>query len=267
MKKLNKKYLAAVLMVAASPVTSVMAWGPERPTYTMDKPAATPTFNSITDNPTIGDERNFVRIAEKGANGVFEDEIKIEPGKEYEVYIGYHNDAASNTNYDGSGIAQQVRLSSIFPNKVVAGERAKVSGVITALNTTPEKIWDEAYVTASSDVTLAYKAGSAIIYNGWDINGSVLSSDLFTEEGTYLGVSKLDGIVYGCAEYSGHVIYTIVASGEEAPKELPKTGPAEIAMAIAIVLGICGGSFYLYRSKKALNKVTDSVSGKDIEQQ
>ncbi len=271
MKGLKKKYIAAIAMVAISPVTSVMAWGPERPTYTMEKPASAATFNSITDNPELGDERNFVRIAEKGASGVFGDEITIEPGKEYEVYIGYHNDAATNTNDTGVGIAQQVRLASTFPATVKSGDRVTVAAVISASNTNPKKVWDEAYMTAAKDVKLSYVSGSAKIYNGWAINGSVLPSSLFTEEGTYLGVGKLDGIVYGCAEYSGHVIYTIKADGEEVPEvpevpaELPHTGPAEIAMAIAIVLGICGGSFYLYRSKKALQKATDSINGGNID--
>lgn len=261
MRKINKKYIAALVAMSMAPVSSAMAWGPERPTYTMNNPASSATFNSITDNPVLGDERNFVRIAEKGANGEFGDEINIEPGKTYEVYIGYHNDAATNTNETGVGIAQQVRLSSTFPNTMKAGERAMVSAMITAVDTTPDKVWDEAYMTASTNVKLSYRASSAIIYNGWDINGSVLSTDLFTEKGTYLGVKKLDGLVYGCAEYSGHVIYDIMV--EEIPAELPKTGPAETAMAIAIILGISGGCFYLYRSKRMLQKVTDSVNGTD----
>ena len=261
MRKINKKYIAALVAMSMAPVSSAMAWGPERPTYTMNNPASSATFNSITDNPVLGDERNFVRIAEKGANGEFGDEINIEPGKTYEVYIGYHNDAATNTNATGVGIAQQVRLSSTFPNTMKAGERAMVSAMITAVDTTPDKVWDEAYMTASTNVKLSYRASSAIIYNGWDINGSVLSTDLFTEKGTYLGVKKLDGLVYGCAEYSGHVIYDIMV--EEIPAELPKTGPAETAMAIAIILGISGGCFYLYRSKRMLQKVTDSVNGTD----
>ena len=271
MKKFSR-ILVATIAVSMLTVLPVSAWGPERTTYTMDSPAMVPTFNSITDNPTIGDERNFVRIAEKGANGTFEDEIKLEPGKEYEVYIGYHNDAATETNYDGSGIAQQVKLSSTFPKKVVVGERAKVSAVISAANTVPEKVWDEAYITADTNVELAYIAGSAKIYNGWDINGSVLSMDLFTEDGTYLGVDELNGMVFGCAEYSGHVIYTFRAKeietvGEtcatnpnlEGCKEMPNTGPVEVVLAIAIILGIAGGVYYLYRTRKTLQQVTDVV--------
>lgn len=263
MKRIKRIAVATLAVFATVPSASVMAWGPERTTYTMESPAPSAVFNSITDNPTIGDERNFVRIAEKDSGTTFGDEIKIEPGKEYEVYIGYHNDAATSTNATGKGIAQQVRLSSTFPNELKAGERGSVSAIISAYNTTPEKIWDEAYITADKDVTLSFKAGSAIVYNGWGINGSVLSQDLFTEKGTYLGVDKLDGIVFGCAEYSGHVIYVLKVN--EVSKEIPHTGPVEVAMAIAIAVGLGGGLFYLYRTRRTLKKVTDSVKGNNID--
>ena len=42
----------------------------------------------------MGDERNFVRIREAG-NGNYVDSINIVPGKEYEVWTHYHNNAAS----------------------------------------------------------------------------------------------------------------------------------------------------------------------------
>ena len=37
-------------------------WGPEREMFTMKNPAKYPSINSIVDNPTIGDERAFLRI-------------------------------------------------------------------------------------------------------------------------------------------------------------------------------------------------------------
>lgn len=269
MPKAKKIIAASLAVLAFAPASSAMAWGPERPTYTMDSPAPHATFNSITDNPTLGDERNFVRIKEKTEGATFGDEVKIEPGKEYEVYIGYHNDAATETNQTGVGIAQEVRVSTTFTGSIKAGETGTVTGVISAADSDPLKVWDEAIMTADTDVKLSYKANTATIYNGWEINGTVLPNELFTQHGTYLGVDQLNGIVFGCAEYSGHILYTIVAEGEDSetppptPDEFPKTGPAEAILAVAIVLGICGGVYYLYRSKKTLKKVTDSVSGND----
>lgn len=213
--RLGVMFLTAVTALASFlPAYQALAWGPARETFTMEVPASYPTFNSITNNPVLGDERNFVLVAEAGANGVFVDEIKIEAGKEYEVYIGYHNNAAANLNSTGVGIAQQVRLSSQFPATVKPSQKGKISAIISASNTNPTEVWDEAYFTSTEEITLRYKEGSAKIYNSFATNGQVLSENLFSVTGTYLGVNKLDGLMPGCAEYSGRVIYTLVAEKE-----------------------------------------------------
>ena len=83
-QKILKKItpIAAVAFVIAAILGgSVSAWGPERTTFTMKSPASYPTFNSITDNNEVGDERNFVRIIENGAAGSYTDSVKVVPGK------------------------------------------------------------------------------------------------------------------------------------------------------------------------------------------
>ena len=109
------------------------------------------------------------------------------------------------------GVALNVRLSSSFPDSLVAGEHGVVNAKISATNTDPEVIWDSARVTAKEDMTLHYIEASAKIYNQWDSNGSVLQSQmsLFSDKGTFLGLNELDGLILGCAEYSGQVVYTI----------------------------------------------------------
>ena len=118
--------LSIATIIAAMLPIQVFAWGPERPTYTMANPADHVTFNSITDNNVLGDERNFVRVAEAGASGTFKDEIEIKPGKEYEVYIGYHNNASASLNttaQGGVGIALDTKLSTQFPAKVTPAQK------------------------------------------------------------------------------------------------------------------------------------------------
>lgn len=214
-----KQQIVKIGSVVAALVTTlvpaqVWAWGPERTTYTMEAPADHVQFNSITNNPVLGDERNFVRVAEAGANGSFIDEVEIVPGKEYEVYIGYHNNAASNLNSSGVGIARGAKVAAQFPTKVTAGQRGTVSAIISAENANPKEVWDEAYLsTQANEVFLRYKEGSAKIYNSWGTNGWVMGTQMFDSTGTYLGLNELDGLLPGCAEYSGHIIYTLVAEG------------------------------------------------------
>ena len=225
-EKMNKKYLSTIaggivaLVLACLPFCRASAWGPERTTYTIESPAPYAVFNSITNNNAVGDERNFVRIGEAGSSDPYEDEIEIVPGKEYEVYIYYHNNAASNTNSAGYGMATNTRISSAYPTIVNTGERGMISGIISWSYVTPEqpnnaqtgKVWDEAYVTTKTDGTvLRYKTGTAVIHNAGAANGSVMPTALFTEEGAPIGFNKLAGTIPGCAEYSGYITYTLVA--------------------------------------------------------
>ncbi len=219
--------VGVVLTASIISLSSAFAWGPERQTYTMEVPATAPTMNSITNNPMIGDERNFVRVREAGA-GDFIDTAEVEPGKTYEVYIFYHNNAADNFNFDTnrSGIAVNVRMRSSFPKELAEGERGTITGALssgdqqsnglwTNSNTNPPLVWDEAFITATTDLNLHYIAGSAKIYNNGRTNGQVLSENLFSDIGTFLGVNTLNGMLPGCAQYSGHVIYKIKAEKTE----------------------------------------------------
>ena len=130
-KKLNKK-ISTILTVGVFTLVmgvlsgaSASAWGPERTTFTMEKPATYPTFNSITDNPTIGDERDFVRVGEINADVTnLKNEVKVVPGREYLVYIYFHNNASATFNtkeHNYSGVARVARMSSAF-SKVLTPE-------------------------------------------------------------------------------------------------------------------------------------------------
>ena len=188
----------------------------------MKKPAGSPTFNSITDNNVIGDERDFVRVMEEGSKDGYVNEVKITPGKTYIVYIYYHNNAASNTNGSGKGLAQEVRVRSSFPTKVNSSAKGTVSATISSTTTTPKEVWDEAYFTTDSkkDVELKYVTASAKIYNEGKLNGKVLGTQLFND-GDLIGFNNLSGVVPGCIEYSGHIVYRVKA--EQANSKISKT--------------------------------------------
>jgi hypothetical protein len=212
--------IVAISAISIAWVSPTFAWGPERKTYTNDNPADHVVFNSITDNAAIGDERNFVRVREIGTEDKYGDEVKVTPGKEYEVYLYYHNNAGSDTNSSAVGLALQTKMASTYPAKLSKDAPGTITGEITWKYITSKtdtvvhdgKVWDEATMkTAYDDVILRYKPASAIIHNSGAVNGPVLSTNLLTEAGTYIGFNKLNGAVPGCAEYSGHVTYTLVA--------------------------------------------------------
>ena len=221
MKKSNNKLkllgTLATIGLSLFTVTQVAAWGPEnRATFTMEKPATYPTFNSITNNPTIGDERNFVRVGQINADVTdLTDEVEIIPGHQYLVYIYFHNNASATFNdkdHNYSGVATKTRMSSSFSTVLTPNERGKITATITAKETNPESVWDEAYMTTKTDkVFMRYITGSAKIYNDWKTNNTILPISLFTEKGTLIGLNALNGVIPGCEEYHGVVSYVLQA--------------------------------------------------------
>ncbi len=227
--------LAAAIIVPAS----LLAWGPDRPTFTWANPSDHVTFNSITDNPVYGDERNFVRIKEASQpNSAYTDDIQFEAGKEYDIYVYYHNNAKTSLNASGVGVATDAKLRMEMPLIVKAGQTAAINGYISASNATPQTVWDSARGTASQDVALRYIPDSATINNFGAINGQKLPSNLWTT-GTPLGYNNLDGVVPGCNEYSGYVKMRIVvdAPGFEVQKTVSKSGESKYSESVNVNSG------------------------------
>ncbi len=268
MKKTTKTKLfgaTAALGLSFASLANVSAWGPERTTYTMESPATSPVFNSITNNPTIGDERDFVRVGEIDADvTALKNEIEVVPGREYLVYVYFHNNASSTFNdsaHNHVGVAVKTRMSSSFSTVLTPSEKGTITATITADNSTPGSVWDEAYMTTNTEkVLMHYVAGSAKIYNDWDANGSVMPSSLFASEGTLLGLNSLNGVIPGCEEYHGVVSYVLkaeelggsidklvskdgenfvesanLAPGEEATFQLTITNTGDVALANATI--------------------------------
>lgn len=222
MKNIIKKFIQKTPIVltflAASLVSAAgaSAWGPDRATFTMEKPATYPTFNSITNNPTIGDERDFVRVGQINADVTqLTNETEVVPGHQYLVYIYFHNNASSTYNdsaHNHSGVAVATKMASSFSTVLTPSEKAKITATITANNSNPGSVWDEAYMTTTyPKVLLHYVSGSAKIYNDWKMNGAIMPSSLFTEGGTLLGLNELNGVIPGCEEYHGVVTYVLQA--------------------------------------------------------
>lgn len=233
-------FFAAILGLGLAAAPSVSAWGPERTTFTMESPASYPTFNSITDNPTIGDERDFVRVGEINADvTALGNEVEVVPGRQYLVYIYFHNNASSTFNYpeyDRVGIAKKTHMASSFSTVLTPENRGTITGTITAENSDPTSVWDEAYMTTTTEkVLLHYVAGSAKIYNDWQTNDTVLSTDLFTKDGVTIGLTGLNGIIPGCEEYHGVVTYVLQAEelGGSIDKTVSKDG-TEYSESVAI---------------------------------
>lgn len=188
--------------------SAAFASGPTRPTFTLASPADHITFNSITDNPDQGDERNFVQVKDAANNnaGGWTDTLQVQDGKEYYVRVFMHNNAADNLNL----VAKNTRVTATVPN--TTSNSIQIDGAISADNANPQRVWDDAVMTSDKKFNIAYVAGSAKFYNNIFPKGTSLSDSIVTSAGALLGYDKIDGNVPGCFKYSGDVIFKVKAT-------------------------------------------------------
>ena len=231
--------LTGALVAAIVVPAGLMAWGPDRPTFTIQQPADYVVFNSITNNPAYGDERDFVHIKEASQpNSSYTNQINFEPNKEYDVYVYYHNNAKTSLNASGVGVAKDVKLRMDMPADVKKGENAPIAGYISASNANPGTVYDEAWGKATSDLSLRYVPDSATIYNFGATNGQKLPSSLMTT-GTPLGFDSLNGVLPGCNEFSGYVKFKIktVQPNFEVSKDVSIAGKNTYSESVSVKSG------------------------------
>ena len=210
MKKLinfikNHSIISGSVLVAAVAPALVWAWGPARPSFTIEKPADYITFNSITNNPVIGgDEKDFVGIREVGSNAKWTNNMKVQNGKEYYVRMYVHNNAASNLNLVAENVVAKLNVPTTTAKNVT------VQGQISASNAKPTTVWDEATFSSDNDFNLAYVAGSALFENN-GMGTTKLPDSIVNNTGAKLGYDKLDGKIPGCFQYAGYVTVKVKA--------------------------------------------------------
>lgn len=260
----------AMLAAAVAVPAVLFAWGPSRPTFTLANPATYVTFNSITDNPRHGDERNFVQIRNYTDNGTFGENTNLEVGKEYEVYVFYHNNASTHLNSEAEGykgIAKDAYMRVQMPATVNAGADARVTGFVGASNATPASVWDEAYGknTSSAAVALRYVQNSAKITSNGAVNGQAIDlNKLASANGALLGYDSLNGKLPGCNEYSGYVTYRFKVDQPnfEVTKDVSKSGENNYSDKVSVAPG--SKVDYKIKYKNIGTMAQENVTIKDV---
>ena len=224
MKKKLLTILAIVTAAIAVP-TALFAWGPSRATFTTAVPATYVTFNSITDNPAQGDERNFVKVREANAsNETYSDSISLKAGSEYVVFVYFHNNAAANYNLTATGSYVKAEIPTTVPN---GSTGTKANGYVGATNSNPTQVWDDISFsnTTGGDIALNYIPGSATIHSFGAVNGQTMSDTIITT-GAAIGYNALDGNVPGCNDFAGYVTFRVKANQPNftISKQVHKTG-------------------------------------------
>ena len=202
-RRAPKRTSAIIAIIAAAIIVpaTLFAWGPIRETFTMASPADHITFNSITDNPNIGDERNFVGIRETGTSNAWSDDMTVVNGKQYTVRMYVHNNAAANLNLTATGVTAKFNLP------VTTGKSIQVSGYLDSSNASPTEVYDHAIFNSAEDFNLAYVSGSLRYEN--NVQTFTLPESIFTSSGALLGYNSMNGRIPGCIQYAGYVSFTV----------------------------------------------------------
>jgi uncharacterized repeat protein (TIGR01451 family) len=206
-----KRFVPVLALVAAAAVPAVLlAWGPDRATFTTASPAPYVTFNSITDNPAQGDERNFMQVkASDAPNSAYADQVNVQSGKEYDVFVYFHNNAASNLNASGTGIAHGAYVKAQIPG--IVGADTKSVAYVGATNANPTQVWDDvSFKSQAGEMSLGFVPGSAKIFSKGAVNGKTLP-DTIVSSGAPLGYDALDGKLPGCNDFAGYVTFRVKA--------------------------------------------------------
>ncbi len=214
---------AVAALALAVPLTAFAAFGPDRQTYRCGTltgvcgGADHVQFNSFTNNPDFGDERNFLKIRQVG--GSYSDSVKLVPGKEYEVQAFVHNNADPNRVTDPAKFtALNTTLKVDMPSEVNGS--ANVLGHISATNALPVTIFDDINVT--SDGLVKVSVDPATISSKGAVNGSTLGS---ITSGALLGYDSLNGSLPGCFNYAATVTFKVKVTAPVKPPVTPPTPP------------------------------------------
>lgn len=254
LRSVSKRAWAVVALATAvvAVPAGLLAWGPDRPTFTMANPADHVTFNSITDATNYGDERNFVTISKDGKT--YGDDITVENNNEYIVRVYVHNNAAANLNL----VAKDVITKLNVPTQ--RADRIQIDGYLNSSNASPKSIWDQAVFHGANGTpfTLSYVAGSAYYKNA---KGNHTLGDSIVSSGAKLGYDKMDGNIPGCFQYSGAVYLKVKAKTADFSinKTVRKAGSGSFTKSISANAGDKVDYQLYFKNTGGLNQTTVSI--------
>lgn len=185
------------------------SWGPDREMFTVHEPAPYPVLNSISDNPNIGDERDFfgVKLSTDAAGGWCQS-VAAKDGVVLRFRIYVKNSALDGLGSKGAarGVAFQVTKSE---------ERATlqtVAAFLTAENTKPNRIWSQVEASSDKPFRLDLVEGSTRVHSNakqYDeaSAGSGRKIDDAINAWQRLGYGKDDGVILPGYEYALYLVF------------------------------------------------------------
>ena len=165
-----------------------------------------PYFNVYKDVANVGDEADFVRVSQIGANSFSNNVEACTDGQEVAVRIYIHNGASeqlNGTNYDGPGVALGTKLAINVPKTV----NNQVTATVSANNA--DAVTDGATVSCNGQaLDLTYVPNSAVIKN--TVQNYAPLGDAVFNGGTPIGYEGQNGVFPGCWDFVTYVYAKVV---------------------------------------------------------
>jgi hypothetical protein len=168
-------------------------------------------FNSYTNAPRYGDERDFLnaKAVAAGSSASFQNYVAVARGKEALLRVYFDNDGDARAEPRlGASIAHGVRVSVLLP--YARSKTLSVAANISADNARPRTVGDTVTFYSAAPFNLVYVPGSARLWNRAYPSGLSLPNMLFSGRGTPIGYQKMDGDVTGCFCQSGLITLRVL---------------------------------------------------------
>jgi hypothetical protein len=170
-----------------------------------------PVFDSYTDAPNYGDERDFfnVKPISAGAISHFQNYVAVTRGDEELLRVYYDNDGDPRAEpRRGASTAYNTRVSVSLP--FARAKTLDVAANITASNTQPRVIGDTVTFYGARPFNIVYVPHTARLWNQAHRTGLPLPNELVSGGGTLIGYRKMDGNITGCFCQSGLITLRVL---------------------------------------------------------
>ena len=191
----------------------------DQPTLSCDETADRILINCATDNPAIGDERDFLHVFAIGEDDTFATvelsggDFTFEPGHNYGICVYTHNSA--DPNLGDAGIAKSIASTVSFPEVLSAGdETARISSLITYTDAGSScYLGCEIPVYATADLKFAVSStGNAMSFDGQNVKDIPLL--VSASDGIIAMTCVPGGDLQPGLENSGYMFYWISTTAQ-----------------------------------------------------
>jgi len=184
-------------------------WGPQRTMYTVRSPSPTAALNSIKDNPSYGDTRNFTRCRNMDRDyNKFVDAVAVTGSSQIEVIVLLENASVR----PGEDIAQTSMHAFI---QETPSDDPVIYVELTGRTTTTReyiKIWDGCQVMSDKPIKLSYLPGSGKVVTNDRPDEVPVDDEII--RGTALipgSEGRPDGYVHASTSSYGFFTFTVLA--------------------------------------------------------